>query len=118
MQFNLGFNRNAEALSSTALRGGPSLRVPGGWNIWYNLSSDSRKRLRFNIVGSNFIGDQNIRQSSCVTLGGSYRPNSALSVSVNPSYNHSICELQYIGKETLASNTRYLFGHIDQVKMF
>lgn len=114
MQFNLGFNRSAEALSSTALRGGPSLRVPGGWNIWYNLSSDSRKRLRFNLGGSNFIGDQNNRQSSGINFGGSYRPNSALSISVNPSYNHSIRELQYIGKETLASETRYLFGRIHQ----
>jgi hypothetical protein len=45
----MGMNKNGRDLSNTNLRGGPAIYTPGGWNMWFSLRSNSKKKLRGNI---------------------------------------------------------------------
>jgi hypothetical protein len=117
--FSVGINRQGGSLSSSALRGGPSLKLPGGWNSWTSLSSDSRKALRFNIGTSNFRGDSNARKRTSIWFGVRYRPASTLSISVAPNISYYKNILQYVDTYETDNglpnpDKRYVFAAIDQ----
>ena len=47
--FGSGINVNLNELSHSLLRGGPSIKMPGGWSIWYNIHSNNTKKLNFSL---------------------------------------------------------------------
>jgi hypothetical protein len=112
--FSLGMNRQGEGLSASALRGGPSLRYPGGWNGWLYIDSDSRKKLSYGVGTFFYYEDQNDSMSSEFEAYANYRPNKALSLSISPSYEFSLDELQYVTTLDLDEGEKYIFARIDQ----
>jgi len=111
---SLGMNRQGEGLYVSALRGGPALRIPGGWNGWISINSDSRKKFRYFLGSFFFYGDQNDSRVNGFDIGVTYRPNKALSFSVSPSYAFNRDELQYITTLDLDAGNKYIFAKIDQ----
>jgi len=109
-----GINRQDESLSSSALRGGPSLLYPGNWGGWINLSSDRRKDFRFNVGGYFSSGDENYRSYNEYWAGFTYRPSSALSISLSPSYGINENQLQYVDTVEFGTEQRYIFATINQ----
>jgi len=111
---SLGMNRQGEGLYTSALRGGPALRWPGGWNGWAFIESDSRKKFRY-FVGSYFhYGDQDDSIDNGFDIGATYRPHKALSLSLSPSYESNLEKLQYVTTLDLGAEKRYVFARIDQ----
>lgn len=109
-----GGEMNYNSVSNAALRGGPMMKSAPSFNSWYNLGTDSRKKLviRLNAgLNAGFYGS-----SSNKRIGGSatYKPNNTLVLRLNPSYSVSSNQLQYIGRRTYSGEDRYLFGTIDQ----
>jgi len=49
-----------------------------------------------------------------IEAGFTYKPINTLTLSVNPGFNKSFDELQYIGNESFDGKDRYLFASIDQ----
>ncbi len=111
---SLGMNRQGEGLSSSALRGGPALRWPGGWNGWVSVNSDSRKNLRYFVGSFFYYGDQDDSRVNGFDIGATLRPNKALSLSLSPSYAFSLDKLQYVTTLDLDAGKRYIFARIDQ----
>lgn len=109
-----GINRQFGSLSASALRGGPSLRVPGGWNLWYNLQTDGRSKLRLNFGGGEYWGDNEFSRLRNIQAGVTYLPSNAVSVLVNPMYGVEHRTMQYVGTRAFGTEKRYLFGTIDQ----
>ncbi len=85
-QFGLGINRQFPGLSSAALRGGPSLRTEGGWNMWSHLSSDTRRKLQFSISGSSYNGDRNYLKMRHLSIGITYQASNALMLTLRPDF--------------------------------
>ena len=112
--FGFGINRNAESLSTNALRGGPSLRYPGAWNAWYSVQSDSRKRVRINLSYSNVYRDEGNSSFNNYSIGMTYRPTNALSLSIRPSLSLNKQGLQYVCQEDFNAEKRYIFARLDQ----
>lgn len=112
--FGIGINPQGESLQSSTLRGGPSLRREGGWNIWYNLQSDERKKILFEAGGSSTTRDHKSTSSSYFHLGSSYRPNSALTLSIQPFYEIQKEKLQYVGERDFDAEKRYILATLDQ----
>lgn len=112
--FWLGFGRDGEDLSTTALRGGPALRLPGQSSQWYNLSTDDRKALQFGVYGYNSWKDEGQTRYNDVGLSVSYRPINALRLSIGPFYAVNRDELQYVTTPQFNGEDRYLFGQLDQ----
>jgi hypothetical protein len=109
-----GFNLNGEGLSQSGLRGGPALRYAPATNIWFNVQTDTRKKVRLSLQGQNTHrtnGDMDMwtwRPSLTII------PSAALQLTLTPLYstNHNV--LQYVGTTSFGSEDRYLFGTIDQ----
>ena len=112
--FGAGITREGETLSSNSLRGGPSLREPGGWGNWFNIRSDERKKLQFNFGGWNFWGDESARRTKNLFVGSTYRPSNSLSISVEPFVQRNQQELQYVDTQNFGAEQRYIFGSLDQ----
>ncbi|QKG79812.1 DUF5916 domain-containing protein [Tenuifilum thalassicum] len=109
-----GVNWNGEGLSVSELRGGPALLLPGGWNTWYNIQSDGRKRLILGGGGSNFFGffDNSFRQNFYLWLR--YKPSKSIQLSLNPSFSHSESNLAYVTNVDLADETKYIRGFLNR----
>jgi len=113
-RLGFGLNRQFDSLSPGALRGGPSLRSPGGWNLWYSTSTDTRKKLRFILSGSQFWGDLNNTRIQSIAFGFTFQPSNALNITVLPTYALNKRNLQYVTTQDFNEDSRYIMGHINQ----
>ncbi|MFQ5823957.1 MAG: DUF5916 domain-containing protein [bacterium] len=112
--FWFGVNRNANSLSTSALRGGPAMKFPGRWNQWYNISSDNRKALQFGFGGSNSWSDEGNSRRNNVWFWLSFRPRNAMRLRINPFFSVNKQDLQYIDSIEHEDEDRYLFGRLNQ----
>jgi hypothetical protein len=109
-----GINRNFIGLSQTVLRGGPSMRMPGARNLWWNLQTDMRQKVRFTLMGSSYRRENGDGGTDNLEAGIVVTPNKAFNVSLLPSYGTATNELQYIATPTVGGDSRYVFGRIEQ----
>jgi hypothetical protein len=102
-------------LDQSILRGGPMMKTPGGWDIRFGFSSDSRKKFVFEAY-SNFRNGYSKSSNSFYTEGGfSYKPTNYLVFSFNPNFSKSFSELQYVSSVEVANQTnKYIFASIDR----
>ena len=105
--------RNGEWLSTSDLRGGPALLQPGGWKSSLAIHSDERKKLRVRLDAYNYRGDHDSSRKTTLSAGVTYRPNSALSLSLTPALDMFKQKLQYVETVQPDSQKRYIFAHID-----
>jgi hypothetical protein len=113
-RINGQFNRESENLSTTLLRGGPSIIMPGSQSFNLNLGTDYSKKLSF-FVG-NYHGSGDAKSSRAHEYYGeiNYRPTNSLSISIDPDYGIQHQELQYVTTAGTTDNPAYLFGILDQ----
>ncbi len=112
--YSVGVNRQGASIATSALRGGPALRCPGGWNEWISLSTDSRKVFRFNVGTGIYGGDDNSKRGQSIWFGVTYRPGSNLSISASPNIDYYKSVLQYVDTIEVGPGERYIFASIDQ----
>lgn len=115
---NLGINRQGDGLSQGTLRGGPSLRSTGGWNIWGYLNSDSRQRLNGTLSGSLFSADDGSRTSWSADLGLAYLAGNRLSLTFAPGYSSYRHQLMYVATAPAGGEPRYVMARIDQKTLY
>ena len=108
---NLG--RTLERLSTSQLRGGPAVTLPGNWSMGGSIRSDSRRNFYLSLRGSYSHSD-NKSTTYSVSSTFTIRPSSRLNISLSPSYSDGFRQLQYLTKKTIGSDTRYLLSRIDQ----
>lgn len=109
-----GIGRESKNLSTTALRGGPALILPGQWNQWLTIETDERKAVVFSVTGYNSWKDENDSRYHEIGLGMSVRPVKSLNVRFSPFYGINKDDLQYVSTPANNGESRYLFGRIDQ----
>ena len=113
-RLNGQFNRQSENISTTLLRGGPSMIIPGNQSFNLNLGTDNSKKLSFFI--GNYHGSGDAKSSISHEYYGeiNYRPTNSLSISIDPDYGIQHQELQYVTTAGTKDNPAYLFGKLDQ----
>lgn len=109
-----GFNVDGGGRDNFMLRGGPSVKVPGGYSIWASLGTDSRKNWRINLNGNIYHSPYGHNQFKQIRLGLRYQPIPAVSFGVFPRYSLSEDNLQYISTAQFGQEERYVLGHIKQ----
>ncbi len=109
-----GLGREGANLATTALRGGPALRLPGQWNQWYEVFTDERKNLYGGIFGFNSWVDEGGSRFNEVGFNVTYRPMNALTLRLNPFYNINLDDLQYVETPETAGEARYIMGRLHQ----
>jgi len=109
-----GMNREDEAITRSALRGGPRMAFPGGWSYWGEIGSDSRKKVQFSIGHNAFHGDHQHFINQYYGIGVRYRPSNAVSIRLDPGYSYSRDKLQYVETVDYNNGSRYIMAGLDQ----
>ncbi len=112
--FGTGINIQGEDISNSELRGGPSLKSPGGWSNWFNINTDMRKKLRFEFGVNNYWGYNSHSRMKDFWFGPEYQPNNAVKISVHPSIRFSNDKMQYVTTDDFGMEKRYIFANINQ----
>ncbi len=95
-RLNGQFNRESQNISTTLLRGGPSIIIPGNQSFSVYLTTDQSKKLSFARGVYQGSGDVNSFRNQ-EYFGGIYlRPSNSISISVEPDYSIQKTELQYV----------------------
>lgn len=108
-----GIMRMSTTLDTRILRGGPSFKVPGNWELSYGFSSDTRKKFSFNMHVLNKLFDDHSRSFNLLP-GLDYRISSALQLNINANYLKNSDNYQYVRTIKPGNDTYYLVGHLDQ----
>jgi hypothetical protein len=109
-----GFNINGEALSSSSLRGGPSLRIAPGRSLWFQVQTDSRQKVRLSFSGQGMYRTNGDYSTWTWQPGLTIVPSAALQLSLMPLYMTNRSVLQYVTTTAFEGADRYLFGSIRQ----
>lgn len=110
----LGGGFNFKEISTTMLRGGPSIRMPNSSRVYFHLGTDDRKIVSAGIFGSWHWGAKDNYLRGSYDLSLTVRPFNTLSISVNPSYSDQFDILQYVSTQEMDGAERYIFAQIDQ----
>jgi len=110
---NLNLSRTEERLSTSHLRGGPAVLIPGNWRVGGSFRTDTRNRFHLNLRGSITSSDHGALTHS-LSSGFTIRPSDRIHLSVSPNFNKSSRYLQYMSKETSDAQAHYILSRIDQ----
>jgi hypothetical protein len=102
-------------VSNADLRGGPSIRYPGGINFWNYIRSDNRKKLSGEIYNEIFRGQENYSRNYSASLDLTYRPVNALNISLSSSFYKNVHQMQWVGSTDETGSTQYIVGEINQI---
>ncbi|OQX99110.1 MAG: hypothetical protein B6I20_10285 [Bacteroidetes bacterium 4572_117] len=109
-----GYNIEFDGISNTELRGGSSMKEPGGKNLFLSIRSNRTKKLYSSVGLSLNNGNHNSANSKRYWVDITYRPVNNLSVSLEPMYSKRFSELQYVTESEYNDNARYVMGRLDQ----
>jgi hypothetical protein len=112
--FGLGGGYSFSQVSTTMLRGGPSMKIPDDWRIWYNINSDSRKKIYLGFSGNFNRAAEDYSSNNRYSLSLTARPLNTLRISLSPAYSNSRNELQYLSKKSLNGSDHYIFATVKQ----
>lgn len=113
-QLGGGIERESRGISTTELRGGPSLITPSEWDQWFYISTDIRKKVRFSLEMSNEWSENNAERETELSGGITINPGNTLMLSVVPSFSRNKNQLQYVDTVDYHDGARYIFAQIDQ----
>ena len=115
---NWNFAYNPETVNNSATRGGPLMINLPGYQVSFNLNSDSRNNWT---AGLNYFLYKQTDGANSWNLGTnlSFRPASNIYLSIGPYLSKNNNNAQYIGtySDSYATNTygnRYVFGELNQ----
>lgn len=109
---------NPSGLNKTLTRGGPLVRMPEGGYVYLDWSGDDRK----SVVLEASLYARTVRKTSrgwTASAGFRWTPAENIVFSVEPSWDETVNEVQWIAKKTDASmaatyGARYVFGRLSQ----
>lgn len=107
--------REFTALSTSALRGGPALVIPGRTRIGVGVYSDQRKPVSGSISGSAVFSDENSGRSVQVAPSVALRPSPRLELSLQPLVGLTRDPAQYVAQREVDGELRYLFAGLEQI---
>jgi|WetSurSiteA1Bulk_404760.scaffolds.fasta_scaffold00109_7 hypothetical protein len=116
-RINGNLTRITENTSTSLLRGGPSIILPGGTEMNLNVSTDQSKKASLYIGNYHGLGDENSYRYHEYWLGANIQPMNALSISFEPTYSIQNNQLQYVTTTDMDGDPRYLFAELDQETM-
>ncbi|HEV2149575.1 MAG TPA: DUF5916 domain-containing protein [Longimicrobiaceae bacterium] len=108
--------RRYPALSTSALRGGPALQIPGYWRPVVSLRTDRRKRVSGRLLVNAKLGDAEGDRFLDVSPSVELR-TAALELSVGPSMEWNRDPWQYVGQREVDGERHYFFGRLRQAEL-
>lgn len=121
--FSTMFAYNPKTISNTLTRGGPLAEIPHGFQINFDLNSDSRKPIVMNVYANLYSRPSADYLSWDSSIYLRWKPRSNISLSVGPGYSfyRSIAQWVTSVSDPLMNDTygtRYIFGDIEQKTLY
>ncbi len=113
-RISLGSTVEGAPVSNADLRGGPAIKYPGGFNYWYAISTDDRKKLSLELNHYNFRGNEHYARVQELYTGLAYRPINALNLSLGANISFNRNDQQYVSTVSEGNRDRYITATIDQ----
>lgn len=117
----LNWGVNPRYYSDRFTRGGPEARVPSGWNLGFDINSDSRRQV---IAGGgfNYSADESGGRSPSAYVNLDWRPTTSVRVRFQPNWSGGMATGQFVRSvvDPLATSTygrRYVFADIHQTTL-
>ena len=114
MNAGTGASYVAYRASKTDLRGGPILRRSAGYENFFYVNSDQRKKLTFGTQGYQYRTLDATQREYSVGIYASWQPFDAVSIRLSPDYSVFRREDQYVAQFDRAGRQIYLVGAVDQ----
>ncbi len=120
LRYNFGYE--FERLNTRHTRGGPSAKMPAGFNGAVGFSSDQSRDLT--VDGDFYYGGDDLGSRFYnFQLGGSWRASEALRLTIYPGYEMNFDKTQWVANvddaaATKTYGTRHVFGYLDQKTLF
>lgn len=115
--YDLWIGRNLESFSDDDVRrGGALIKSPAGWWIFTNLTTDSRKMIRFQLNLVFAWNDDKRSYDYDVDINLRIRPASNIEFSIGPSYAYQVKDAQWV--ELIEENingkikNHYVYGEL------
>jgi hypothetical protein len=112
--YSIGVHRDFAQRSNFLLRGGPSILLPGGNNLWTSLSTDNSKKIYAGISYSMFDGAEKSSKYRNMSFRLTWAPANAINISMTPFYSSAKTMLQYVKTCTMLDDDRFVFASLDQ----
>ena len=117
-RFNTMFAYNPETVSKNHTRGGPLALIPPGYQVNFELTTDSRKSIVLELHSTTYQQPQASSQWNG-QFSVRWKPGSNFSLSVGPTIGFERNDIQWVTKVTDAAmastyGARYIFARIDQ----
>jgi hypothetical protein len=106
--------RNAPSSSATALRGGPSLRVPGNVFAFVNVTTDSRRPVVGTFGASGYRDDAGAGRRLNLSSAVSARVGGGTQLSIAPSLSWWRNPQQFVAESSVRDSARYVVGDLLQ----
>lgn len=113
-RLNTQFTLEGPQTSNADLRGGPSIRYPGGANWWYWIGTNQQKKIAFGLNQWFYWGFNDYTLNNGVNLSMTLRPTDALNISLSPSFTRRRGNLQYINTIETEQGDKFLLGTVKQ----
>ncbi|HSV87165.1 MAG TPA: DUF5916 domain-containing protein [Bacteroidales bacterium] len=109
-----GIEVNSAITSTSHLRGGPALKIPGVASGWLGFGTDNRKKFVARLQTNLGFGAEDYHRNFRISPNFTFKPTDNLNLSLQPAYNSQFSELQYVRQATFNGQPRYLLGSFEQ----
>ena len=115
---SLGYMRRPELEDDRLLRGGPVVNRPGSTNIFFNLDTDSRKKVVFGFYPNYGVSTEGVAGYGAA-LAVRYKPATNIEVRFHPFYGKNASANQYVtdyadSTSDLFYDRRYVLSSLEQ----
>lgn len=107
---NLGVQRSEGGLSTTLLRGGPSIRTEPGWNGWGGIDSDSRRALQGRLGWNWSVTPASDSWSFRLGPNLTWRASTSASVRLQPFVQWNENDAQWVERIEVSGESAGLYG--------
>lgn len=111
--YGMGTTIQGENISNADLRGGPSIKYPGGKEYWAYMGTNDQKKIYFEMETWFSFGNHGFQRSRGIYTSLRLQPTDALRISVSPSLDLNNNALQYVDSYT-SSKDHYVLASIRQ----
>ena len=108
-----GVNFETNILSNTILRGGPALKIPGNINVNFMVMTDPRKKFSVHYTGMHARNENKTGYMNLFSPELKYKPLNTLEIFLEPAYNISMKDFQYVDEIYSGGKSNYLLARIN-----
>ena len=109
---NYGASYRGNSLSTTLLRGGPTMINPSSLNWWFNLGSNNSRSVYATLFANGAKGGEDACDRVMTGAEITIKPGRSFTATLSPSYSINRNEIQYVTHTD--ENDRYILARIDQ----